>query len=129
MEVNFIKFLLKVIAITITVLFVLMISFAQIMENSKFYEFISGYATSLFIFFLSILALYFSQERSLTIFLGMVMGGMFFRLIVFGAIVYFIYKYATLDIHYFIGSFVIFYLIFQFYEIKLIQQTLLKSKR
>jgi len=129
MPVNFVTFLLKIITITVAILFIVLIFVALIMETSRVYEFISGYATSLFLFCLSVLALSLSQKRALTTFLSVVIGGMFVRLLLFGVIVFLIYQFSEIDIHYYIGSFVVFYIIFQYFEIKLIQRTLIQNKK
>jgi len=87
-----------------------------------------GYFISLFNIISGYLLLRWAFNREARIFYSTLFGGMAFRFIVFIVVLFLIYKYfTTVPLLGFVGAFVLFYILMQIYEIKIINQEL-KSK-
>ncbi len=129
MNFNTKKFLLQLIGISIVVLFLILVLIFLIAGDNKFLEIISGYVVSLIIFILGFLSIIWAYNKSLKIFMTTVLGGMFVRFVLIAITLFLFMKYTGIDILYFILSFFIFYIIYQFYEIRFINMKLSKGKK
>ncbi len=129
MNFNTKKFLLQLIGISIVVLFLILVLIFLIAGDNKFHEIISGYVVSLIIFILGFLSIIWAYNKSLKIFMTTVLGGMFVRFVLIAITLFLFMKYTGIDILYFILSFFIFYIIYQFYEIRFINMKLSKGKK
>ena len=129
MNFNIKKFLLELIGISIVVLFLILVFIFLIAGDKKFLEIISGYVVSLIIFILGFLSIIWAYNKSLKIFMTTVLGGMFVRFVLIAITLFLFMKYTGIDILYFILSFFIFYIIYQFYEIRFINMKLSKGKK
>ena len=129
MNFNIKKFLLELIGISIVVLFLILVLIFLIAGDNKFLEIISGYVVSLIIFILGFLSIIWAYNKSLKIFMTTVLGGMFVRFVLIAITLFLFMKYTGIDILYFILSFFIFYIIYQFYEIRFINMKLSKGKK
>lgn len=87
-----------------------------------------GYAISLAIFVLGFFTITWAARKSLKTFLALVLGGMFVRFILLGVAIYLLMHYAQIDIVYFMISFLLFYLICQFFEIRFINAEFIKGR-
>ena len=74
------------------------------------------------------LSIRYSFGKGLTLFLGVVMGGMAFRFILLGTSLYLLMQYTRLPLLGFLASFMIFYLFLQYHEIKFVNNEL-KAKK
>ena len=126
---NIKKFLLELLGISIVVLFLILVLIFLIAGDNKFLEIISGYVVSLIIFILGFLSIIWAYNKSLKIFMTTVLGGMFVRFVLIAITLFLFMKYTGIDILYFILSFFIFYIIYQFYEIRFINMKLSKGKK
>ena len=129
MNFNIKKFLLELIGISVVVLFLILVLLLLITGDNKFLEIISGYFVSLIIFILGFLSIIWAYNKSLKIFMTTVLGGMFVRFVLIAITLFLFMKYTGIDILYFILSFFIFYIIYQFYEIRFINMKLSKGKK
>ena len=129
MNFNIKKFLLELIGISVVVLFLILVFIFLIAGDNKFLEIISGYVVSLIIFILGFLSIIWAYNKSLKIFMTTVLGGMFVRFVLIAITLFLFMKYTGIDILYFILSFFIFYIIYQFYEIRFINMKLSKGKK
>lgn len=129
MNFNTKKFLLELIGISIVVLFLILVLIFLIAGDNKFPGIISGYVVSLIIFILGFLSLIWAFKKSLKVFMAMVLGGMFVRFVLIAIAFFLFMKYTGIDILYFILSFFVFYIIYQFYEIRFINMKLSKGKK
>lgn len=126
---NLYKFFLKLFFLTcISLILILLINY-QIQQTKHFYEIISGYLVSIFVFFLGLVSIQWSFKKSIKVFMSVVLGGVVVRFLVIAIIIYLILKYTTLHIIYFIITFVVFYLIFQFFEFQFINKNIKKGSR
>ena len=129
MDFNTKKFLLELLGISIVVLFLILVLIFLIAGVNKFLEIIFGYGVSLIIFILGFLSIIWAFGKPLKIFMATVLGGMFVRFVMIAIALFLFMKYTGLDILYFILSFFIFYIIYQFYEIRFINMKLSKGKK
>jgi len=67
--------------------------------------------------------------RSTKTFFLVVLGGMAMRLVVFGLALYLIWRFTHLPLLGFIISFILFYLLLQYYEVRLVTQELRNGKK
>lgn len=126
---NFKKFLLELIGISVVVLFLILGLIYLISGEKKTAEIISGYAVSLVIFLLGFLSIIWAFKKSLKIFMATVLGGIFVRFVLIAIALFLFMKYTQFDIVYFVLSFFVFYIIYQFYEIRFINIKLSKGKK
>jgi hypothetical protein len=87
-----------------------------------------GYLLSLTNIITAYISIRWAFGRKSRDFFAVVMGGMAFRLILFTATLFFILRFTSLPLLGFIISFMIFYVFLQFYEIRLVNQELTKTK-
>lgn len=126
---NFKKFLLELIGISVVVLFLILGLIYLIIGYNKSVAIISGYVVSLIIFILGFLSIIWAFKKSLKVFMATVLGGMFVRFVLIAIALFLFMKYTRIDILYFILSFFVFYIIYQFYEIRFINMKLSKGKK
>jgi len=123
------KFLLELIGISIVLLLLILIPIYLFSGVNRSSEIILGYVVSLLIFILGFISINWAFNKSLKIFMAIVLGGMFFRFILIAMALFLFIRFTDIHILYFILSFVIFYLIYQVYEIRFINMRLSKGKK
>jgi len=126
---NFKKFLLELIGISIVVLFLILGLIYLISGEHITAEIISGYVVSLIIFLLGFFSIIWAFNKSLKVFMATVLGGIFIRFVLIAAALFLFMKYTEIDILYFVLAFFVFYIIYQFYEIRFINMKLSKGKK
>jgi hypothetical protein len=89
-------------------------------------EVIYGYLTSITFFFISFFSVRYAAAKPMKGFMLLILGGMFLRFILIGAVVFVCMRYFEINIKTYLVTFVIFYLIFQAFEIHLINVNLPK---
>jgi len=89
----------------------------------------AGYGFSLFLFLFGFLSTHWAMKKPLKTLMAIVLGGMILRFALIGAAVFVILKYTEIDILVFIVFFFVFYLIYQFFEIRFISATISKGKK
>jgi hypothetical protein len=129
MNFNWKKFLLELIGISFVVLVLILILLQFILKINKASEIILGYFVSLFIFILGFVSINWSFKRSLKTFMGVVLGGMFLRFLLIGVVLFLLIRFTNFHILSFVLAFFIFYIIYQFYEIRFINLKLSKGKK
>lgn len=122
------KFFLQMVVTTLGVLLVgimvLNLFLIKVPTNAIFY----GYVVSIVIFLFSLGSIQLVRQKSLKAFMVVVVGGMFLRFLCIIAVIFILMRYFSIDIKIFLGSFIVFYLICQIFEIRLIQASLIKRK-
>ncbi len=129
MNFNWKKFILELIGISFVVLVLILILLQFILKINKASEIILGYFVSLFIFVLGFVSINWSFKRSLKTFMGVVLGGMFLRFLLIGVVLFLLIRFTNFHILSFVLAFFIFYIIYQFYEIRFINLKLSKGKK
>ena len=123
------KFLAELIGITLVILILILVILFASFSGQKANEIITAYFASLFIFISGFVAVIWGLKKSLKVLLIIVFGGMFLRFVLIGVTLFLVMRSTNLDIIAFIVSFFIFYLIYQFYEIRFINLKLSKGKK
>ena len=123
------KFLLELIGISIVVLFLILGLICLIWGENKVAELFSGFAVSLIIFLLGFFSIIWAFKKSLKVFMATVLGGIFVRFVLIAIALFIVMKFTRIDIVYFVLSFFVFYIIYQFYEIRFINMKLSKGKK
>ena len=123
------KFLAELIGITLVILILILVILFAFFNGQKANEIIAAYFASLFIFISGFIAVNWGLKKSLKVLLIIVFGGMFLRFVLIGVTLFLVMRSTNLDIIAFIVSFFIFYLIYQFYEIRFINLKLSKGKK
>ena len=123
------KFLAELIGITLVILILILVILFASFSGQKANEIITAYFASLFIFISGFVAVIWGLKKSLKVLLIIVFGGMFLRFVLIGVTLFLVMRFTSLDIIAFIVSFFIFYLIYQFYEIRFINLKLSKGKK
>jgi hypothetical protein len=126
---NIKKFLLELIGISVVILSLIFVLVYLLIDDNKAFEIISGYIVSFVIFVLGFLSIIWAFKKSLKIFMATVLAGMFVRFVLIAIALFLFMKYTRIDILYFILSFFVFYIIYQFYEIRFINMKLSKGKK
>ena len=126
---NYKKFLWELIGISIVVLFLILVFIYLIFGENKASEIISGYFVSLIIFLLGFFSIIWAFKKSLKVFMATVLGGIFVRFVLIAIALFLFMNYTQFDVIYFVLSFFIFYIIYQFYEIRFINIKLSKGKK
>jgi len=90
-------------------------------------EVISAFLLSLVLFLLGFIVTNWSLNKSLKTFMTAVFGGIFVRFVTVAVIVYIVLRYTSLDIIIFISVFVVFYLIYQFFEFRYFNKNVKKG--
>ncbi len=123
------KFLLELIGISLVVLFLILIVIYLIFDGNKSSEIIFGFIVSLIIFILGFFSINWAFKKSLKLFMATVLGGIFVRFALIAVALFLFMRYTDIHILYFILSFFVFYIIYQFYEIRFINMKLSKGKK
>ncbi len=123
------KFLLELIGISLVVLFLILIVIYLIFDGNKSSEIIFGFIVSLIIFIFGFFSINWAFKKSLKLFMATVLGGIFVRFALIAVALFLFMRYTDIHILYFILSFFVFYIIYQFYEIRFINMKLSKGKK
>ncbi len=129
MTFNLKKFFLELVGISIIVLLLILLVVDTIFKQNKSHEIVLGYLISLAIFILGFLSIDWAFKRSLKIFMGVVLGGMFFRFVLIGVVLFLLIRFTDIHILSFVLAFFIFYIIYQCYEIRFINLKLQKGTK
>jgi hypothetical protein len=129
MNFNLKKFLVELIGISLVTLFIILLVVHFVFKQEKSSEILLGYLISLFIFVLGFVSINWAFDRSLKTFMGVVLGGMFLRFLLIGVALFLLIRFSNLHILSFVLAFFIFYIIYQFYEIRFINVKLSKGKK
>lgn len=126
---NLKKFFLGLTGFSFVVLILILSLSHFILKINKSREFVLGYLISLFIFILGFIAINWAFKRSMKAFMGVVLGGMFVRVVLIGGTLFLLIQFTNIHIFSFVLAFLVFYIISQFYEIKFIHSRLSKGKK
>ncbi|GEM_PF-1049780 len=126
---NSYKFVRELIVITAIILTLGMVLLYLTGEYDKRFEVFTGFILSLILFISSFLALQWAFKKSDKVFLGALTGGMFIRFIIIALLIFLIVRFTKLDLFITMISLFIFYIICQFYEIRLIAKIMFKGKK
>ncbi len=129
MNQNHKRFLLELFGFSLLAVVLLYVVMLLLGHSDKTAEIGFGYAISLAIFVLGFFTIVWAAKKSLKTFLGFVLGGMFVRFILLGLAIYLLMRLAKIDIVYFMVSFLIFYFICQFFEIRFINAEFFKGRK
>ena len=129
MNFNLKKFLVELIGISLVVLLIILVVVHFVFKQDKSNEIFLGYLISLFIFVLGFVSIDWAFNRSLKTFMGIVLGGMFLRFVLIGVALFLLIRFTTIHIFSFVLAFFVFYIIYQFYEIRFINVKLSKGKK
>lgn len=126
---NLKKILLELIGISFAVFALSLIVSRFVLKTDRTHEILLGFLTSFSIFISGFAATNWAFKRSMKAFMGVVLGGMFVRFLIIGAILLLLIQFTDIHIFAFVLSFFIFYIIYQFYEIRFINLRLSKGKK
>jgi len=129
MALNAKKFILELIGISIVLLILTLIFVCFLLEGDKSVEIVTGYLVSFFIFMCGFFSIQWAFEKSLKVFMITVLGGMFLRFVLIAIALFLLMRYTGLQVFYFILSFVVFYIIYQAFEIRFINMRLSQKGR
>lgn len=129
MNFNLKKFLVELIGISLVVLLIILVVVHFVFKQDKSNEIFLGYLISLFIFVLGFISINWAFDRSLKTFMGIVLGGMFLRFVLIGVALFLLIRFTNIHIFSFVLAFFVFYIIYQFYEIRFINMKLSKGKK
>ncbi len=129
MTFNLKKFFLELVGISLVILLLILLVVDIIFKQDKSNEIVLGYLISLIIFVLGFVSINWAFDRSLKTFMGVVLGGMFLRFVLIGVALFLLIRFTRIHILYFVLTFFIFYIIYQFYEIRFINLKLSKGKK
>lgn len=129
MELNKKKFLFKLVASTFVILIIIVGLLNLFYHGKKSSEIIGGYFVSLLIFIFGFLTINWALKKSLKTFLAFILGGMFLRFVLIGIAIFLFMRFTQIDIVYFILSFFLFYLIYQFFEIRFLNMKISKGRK
>ncbi|HEX9974370.1 MAG TPA: ATP synthase subunit I [bacterium] len=129
MNFNLKKFLVELIGISLVVLLIILVVVHFVFKQDKSNEIFLGYLISLFIFVLGFISINWAFDRSLKTFMGIVLGGMFLRFVLIGVALFLLIRFTNIHIFSFVLAFFVFYIIYQFYEIRFINVKLSKGKK
>ncbi len=88
-----------------------------------------SFSLSFLLFLLGFFVTSWSFKRSLKQFMGVLFGGMFVRFLLIAGIIFLVMRYTDYDVKYFISAFVVFYLIYQFFEFRFFNEKLKKGSK
>ncbi|MCU0643641.1 MAG: hypothetical protein MUC94_05215 [bacterium] len=129
MNFNLKKFLVELIGISLVTLLIILLVVHFVFKQEKSSEIFLGYLISLFIFMLGFVSINWAFDRSLKTFMGIVLGGMFLRFVLIGVALFLLIRFTNIHILSFVLAFFIFYIIYQFYEIRFLNVKLSKGKK
>lgn len=92
----------------------------------RFHAFIWGAVLSTIIILFAFVSNLWALSRQGQTFLRAVLGGMLARFVMFGAALFCVWKFTSLDLTAFVISLMGFYFVLQFVEVRYIQKTILK---
>lgn len=123
------KLFLELIGKTLVTLSLSLVIIYLIKGNNVLSEVIFGYLASLIIFSSGFLSINWSLKKSLKTFMVILLGGMFLRFVLIGVILFILIRLTNMNKIFFIGSFFIFYLFYQIFEIRFINTKISKGKK
>lgn len=89
---------------------------------------IYGYAYSLFTITFGFISIYWAFAKSTNVFLAVILGGMFLRFILLGAVLFVVLRFTALHFISFLLSLIGFYFVLQLFEIRVIHRELVRGK-
>jgi hypothetical protein len=122
------NFILKLFVIT-SVLCALFLLIVRNFEGNYINATLLSFILSYILFLVGFLVTNWSFHRSLKLFMGVVFGGIFVRFLIIAAIIFVVLRYSSFDLKYFISVFVIFYLIYQFFEFRFFNEQIKKGSK
>lgn len=125
----FFKFYLKLFSISSILILLTVLVLYYFQKGNYKTEIILGYLGSLVIFTLGFVSIVWSIRRSLKTFMSIVFGGIVVKFLLLAVLTYLIMKHTNLDIFYFIITFVVFYILYQFSEFRFINAYVRKGKK
>lgn len=125
----FFKFYLKLFSISSILILLTVLVLYYFQKGNYKTEIILGYLGSLVIFTLGFVSIVWSIKRSLKTFMSIVFGGIVVKFLLLAVLIYLIMKHTNLDIFYFIITFVVFYILYQFSEFRFINAYVRKGKK
>jgi len=129
MAYNLKKIFLELIGISFAVFALSLIVSRFVLKTDRTHEILLGFVTGFLIFISGFAATNWAFKRSMKAFMGVVLGGMFVRFLIIGAILLLLIQFTDIHIFSFVLSFFMFYIIYQFYEIRFINLRLSKGKK
>ena len=122
------KTLIRIVLWTILAYIVLAVPVFFVFGYNGWLSVTLGYGLALINIISGYLSIRLGFGKSVTLFLGVVMGGMAFRFILLGTSLYLLMQYTRVPLLGFLASFMIFYLFLQYHEIKFVNDEL-KAKK
>ena len=89
---------------------------------------LGGYCYSLFSVLAGFMSLQWAFDKSLKVFLAVTLGGMFFRFLLLGLVLFLVMRFTQMHFNSFLISLLGFFFILQFFEIRYINKELTKGK-
>jgi hypothetical protein len=126
---NSLKYFLKLLLISSSSLFLILLVLYCLQKHNYNTEIIYGYLGSLFIFSLGFVSIVWSLKRSLKTFMSVVLGGIVVKFVLLAILIFLIMKYTNFDILYFVIIFVVFYIFYQLSEFRFINTHVRKGKK
>ncbi len=126
---NSYKFIIELVVITAVILAIGIVILYLAGEYDKRFEVFTGFFLSLVLFIPGFLVLQWAMRKSDKIFLGALSGGMFIRFILIAILIFFIVRFTKLNLFMTMISLFLFYIVCQFYEIRLIAKIMFKGKK
>ena len=126
---NSLKYFLKLLLISSTSLFLILLVLYCLQKHNYNTEILYGYLGSLFIFSLGFVSIVWSLKRSLKTFMSVVLGGIAVKFVLLAILIFLIMKHTAINILYFIITFVIFYMGYQISEFQFINTYVRKGKK
>lgn len=126
---NFFNFFLKLFSISAIILLFILLVFYYFQKDNYLTEVIYGYLGSLSIFTLGFVSIVWALKKSLKTFMSVVLGGIVVKFVLLAVLIFLIMKYTNLNIFYFIITFVVFYIFYQFSEFRFINANMRKGKK
>jgi hypothetical protein len=126
---NSYKFIIELVVITAIILAIGIVILYLAGEYDKRFEVFTGFFLSLVLFIPGFLVLQWAMGKSDKIFLGALSGGMFIRFILIAILIFFIVRFTKLNLFMTMISLFLFYIVCQFYEIRLIAKIMFKGKK
>ena len=115
--------------VTLVILFLTLLVFSFTNSKQILPEIIYGYFVSLVIFSSGFVSIHWSLNKSIKTFMIIVLGGMFLRFVLIGLALFLLIRLTNINILFFLGSFCVFYLIYQIFEIRFINAKISKDKK
>lgn len=123
------NFFLKLLLISGIILILILLVFHYSGKKTHTTEILYGYFGSLIIFTLGFVSIVWALKKSLKTFMSVVLGGIVVKFVLLAVLIFLIMKYTNLNIFYFIITFVVFYIFYQFSEFRFINANMRKGKK